>query len=121
MKKYVIAMGSLTAILAASGCVYSDGPYRGGVYQQEPVQYDGYYDGYYGPYTSGYWGGDGFFYYMGGDRQYRRDDSRHFRREQFQGGQGIHGDDRRQKHGDRHDNQYDNRGDRHGNEHGRDH
>lgn len=108
MKKYLIAVCSVAVILVTSGCVVSDGQRRGGVYQQDNVQYDGYYDGYYGPYTSGYWGGDGFFYYQDRDRQYRRDDSRHFRREQFNGGQGIRGNDRgRQDQGNYHRGQYD--------------
>lgn len=97
MKRYFIALCSMTAILAVSGCVYPDnGMRQGGVYQQQPmVQYDGYYDGYYGPYTNGYWGGDGFFYYQSSSRQYRRDDARHFRREYFHGSQGIHGGEKR--------------------------
>lgn len=94
MKKYLIPLCGMTAILAISGCAYPDGAYQGGVYQQRTVQYDGYYDGYYGPYTNGYWGGDGFFYYQSNDRQYRRDDARHFRRDQFHGSYGIHGGDR---------------------------
>lgn len=96
MKKYLVTLCSLTAILAVSGCVYPDNGLRqGGTYQQQPVvQYDGYYDGYYGPYSNGYWGGDGFFYYQSSDRQYRRDDARHFRRQQFHGSQGIRAGDR---------------------------
>ena len=94
MKKYLIAVCSVGVILVTSGCVVSDGQRRGGVYQQDNVQYDGYYDGYYGPYTSGYWGGDGFFYYQDRDRQYRRDDSRHFRNYH----RGQYDDDRNNEH-----------------------
>ena len=45
---------------------------------------DVYYDGFYGPYTDGYWGPDANFYYRGGDGRFIRDDSRHFRHEQFE-------------------------------------
>lgn len=109
MKRYLTAACGLGAIIAMSGCVVADGPYRGGVYPQGTIQYDGYYDGYYGTYTSGYWGSDGYFYYQGSDRKYRRDDARHFLREKFNGAQGVRGDERaRQAHENRHDNQQQN-------------
>ncbi|MDO8838263.1 MAG: hypothetical protein Q7V31_04990 [Parvibaculum sp.] len=61
----------------------------------------GYYNGYYGPHLGGYWGRDGYYYYLGRDRNYHRDDQRHYRHNAFQGatafrgGDGYRGDDSR--------------------------
>jgi len=76
--------------LAVSACAegyYGAGDYGyGGGYGGGRLAY---YDDFYGPYYDGYWGGDGFYYYsLGRDRPFVRDDSRHFRRG---GGDGFHG------------------------------
>jgi hypothetical protein len=55
----------------------------------------GYYDGYYGPYPGGYWR-DGYFYYLGPDRQYHRDLGSHFRHDSFTGAKKFRAEDRRQ-------------------------
>jgi hypothetical protein len=55
---------------------YSDGYYGS--------PYDVWYDGYYGPIDSGYWGGDGYFYYTtGNSRDWRRGETGPFRREAY--------------------------------------
>lgn len=56
-----------------------------------PDYYDGYYDGAYGPFVDGYWGGDGAFWYMDGDRAFHRDDAGHFRRDASGGFNHVHG------------------------------
>lgn len=90
-------LGIPVAVLMLSGCA-GDGFFGGyGSY------YDGYYDGYYGPYGGGYWANDGFFYYIDRQRNYHRDDGRHFRHERFTGGTRFRGDNRGDERGGRRD------------------
>jgi len=81
--KLVLALATAAAALALSACAddyYYDN--HGYGYGGSPYYYDGYYDGFYGPTYSGYWGGDGFFYYSRGrDHVFIRDEGRHFRRD----------------------------------------
>jgi hypothetical protein len=78
--------------LAASACAegyYGPSAYGGGRLA--------YYDDYYGPYYDGYWAHDGYYYYsLGRDRPFVRDEGRHFRRDHggpgFRGVRGHHGD-----------------------------
>ncbi|MEO8812348.1 MAG: hypothetical protein ABI376_05490 [Caulobacteraceae bacterium] len=106
MKTTLIAVTASAALLTAcaggSGYGFNDyGPGPVGV-----VGYTGFYDGYYGSINNGYLGNDGFFYYRShGDRQWRRDDGRHFRREATQGfhpyrGHEMRGGDHRGHHRD---------------------
>jgi len=49
-----------------------------------------YYDGYYAPYASGYWGGNGYYYYRPGyGRPYLHDHRSHYRRDWAQGYRGY--------------------------------
>jgi hypothetical protein len=76
--------------LGIAGC--ADDGYRHGGGSASVAYYDGYYDDYYGPFHDGYWGGDGFFYYSAAPgAEFRRDEARHFRREQAQGFHQFHG------------------------------
>lgn len=85
MRKFA-ALLVLSAAVALSACVY-DG--YGGA--QTPYYYDGYYDGFYGMPRGGYWGSDGFFYFLlEASRRYHRDDGRHFRREPADGFHPFH-------------------------------
>jgi len=72
---------SLTGTLAA--CADGD---HGPIAPYEAASLGAYYDGHYGPYRSGYWGMNGYFYYldMSGFR-YRRDREHHFRHDPFAG------------------------------------
>lgn len=108
MNKVLKMTFGLTIACAMSGCVYA-GPPNQPAYVQGGVAYDGYYDGHYGAYSGGYWNNDGYFYYRGSDNNYRRDDQRHFRREQFHGGSGFSADRRDQTHYD-HNSRDDNHG-----------
>jgi hypothetical protein len=96
MKNLLPLTCSMVAVLALTAC-YSGPPRRTVVqtttYDTSSRAYDGYYDGHYGPYSSGHWNNDGYFYYRDStSNSYRRDDARHFRRESFQGGTGVHVD-----------------------------
>jgi hypothetical protein len=85
MRKMLIA-AALGGMLILPACAdYGSGAYYGAGYGGADV----YYDGYYGPYTDGYWGPDAFFYYRGNDGRFIRDESRHFRREQFERARGY--------------------------------
>jgi hypothetical protein len=62
---------------------------RYGAYHDDGYYTDAYYDDFYGPYNDGYWAADGVFYFrMGADQPYRRDDAGHFRRDSA--GSGFH-------------------------------
>lgn len=109
--------------LAASACAegyYGPGDYNGygryGGYSGYGVGGLAYYDDFYGPYYDGYWGRDGFYYYsLGRDRPFVRDERHHFRHDNagggFHGVQGHRGD-RAGGHGWRGD--HDRRGDQDG-------
>lgn len=107
MNNVLKAACGLTVALVMSGCVYA-GPPNQPAYVQGSANYDGYYDGYYGAYSGGYWHNDGYFYYRGSDNRYRRDDQRHFRREQFNGGTQFRADHRDRSHYDHNNRDYDN-------------
>jgi hypothetical protein len=123
MKNRLWAAAALPAALVAlSGCVYSDdysyggwsgsygavgvgyssgypGYYAPGYYRPYaygPVYYDAFYDNFYGPIYGGYWHTDNFFYYQThfGSPWYC-DYGRHFRREHFRGGNHYRFEDRR--------------------------
>ena len=96
LKKLVLP--AFFAGLMLTGCVVAGGPARVAV-AGGPDYYDGYYDGAYGPFVDGYWGGDGAFWYQGGDRAFHRDEGGHFARSA--GGSGfnhIHGSGVRRDH-----------------------
>ncbi len=92
MKTKILTIGGVAAVLALAGCVE---PYpqqqratmqgQAPVYTGSATAYDGYYDGYYGPHTGGYWERDGYYYYLGRDGNYHRDDRGHYRRSSFPG------------------------------------
>jgi hypothetical protein len=77
------------AVLILGGCAYRDDGYRNhnrmGVSVSSGEHYNGYYDGSYGAFNDGYWGSDGAFYYVDGQRTWRRDDGNHFRRDMGDG------------------------------------
>lgn len=115
MKHLMISLG---LALGLSACAtYGDNGYGyGGGYA-----YNGYYDNYYGPVYDGYWGdGDLFYYRTVRNGPYLRDDSRHFRRDTYQGYREFRvrgprqGDNDRRDHRDRDDR------DRHHRDHDRD-
>jgi hypothetical protein len=92
MKRPIILLAACTAGLALSGCAdtgygfgmgYGSGGYSPSGYGYGAYPYDGWYDGYYGSIYDGYWGNDGYFYYRSNrrDRDYRRGDAQHFRRD----------------------------------------
>ena len=87
-----LALPTLIAAFALAGCVAVavPGPTHVAV-ASGPDYYDGYYDGAYGPFVDGYWGGDGAFWYMGGDRAFHRDEGGHFHREAGTGFNHVHG------------------------------
>ena len=62
-----------------TACAGGYGDYGGGYASNGYV--DGYYDNFYGPFDTGYWGGHGVFMYRGGDQDFHRHDSGHFRRD----------------------------------------
>ena len=75
--KGLLICASAAAILL-SGCAYD----RPAYYAEGAYPYPVYYDGYYGPIWDGYWGVDGFFYFVDvHGHQFRRDDGHHFSRE----------------------------------------
>ena len=85
MRKALLAAGALSALITLSAC---GGGY--GYYGASVGPGDVYYDGFYGDYTDGYWGPDQNFYYRGGDGRFLRDESHHFRRENFSGAHRFH-------------------------------
>jgi len=85
MNKFV-AVAALAIGLTACAGPYHD-RYRDNY--GDRAEFDVYYDGYYGPYSGGYWDNDGYFRYSDGRGGYRRDDERHFHREQFEHGSGY--------------------------------
>ncbi|WP_338467703.1 hypothetical protein RXV95_03870 [Novosphingobium sp. ZN18A2] len=104
MKRAITLVALAGASLALSGCMgtgygvglgYSSG-YGGGYYPSGygygAYPYDGWYDGYYGPIYDGYWGNDGYFYYRSSrdQRDYRRGDNHHFRRQHEGRERGYH-------------------------------
>jgi hypothetical protein len=88
MKQHLLS--ALALVLATSSlgaCATDYYGFGGGGYSY----YDGYYDDFYGPVGYGYWGPDDYFYYSHDGRgAYVRDDARHFRRDQGQGGHQFH-------------------------------
>ncbi|MDE2563895.1 MAG: hypothetical protein KGL48_16785 [Sphingomonadales bacterium] len=103
MKPPITLVAIIAASLPLAGCAstgygmgmgYGPGGYYPSGYGYGAYPYDGWYDGYYGSIYDGYWGSDGSFYYRSTrqDRDYRRADAQHFRRD-HQGngnGQGWH-------------------------------
>ena len=88
MRKTLAILCAAAAMTMLAGCVTSNG------YPHGRVSYTiGYYDGFYGPYAGGYWS-NGYFYYLGRDRHYHRDDGHHFRRNNFAGGHRFRAEDR---------------------------
>ena len=84
-----LVLPAFFAGLMLAGCV-GPGPTRVAV-AAGPDYYDGYYDGAYGPFVDGYWGGDGAFWYQGGDRAFHRDEGGHFAHAAGTGMNHIHG------------------------------
>ncbi|MGV8996609.1 MAG: hypothetical protein ACOH12_06645 [Parvibaculaceae bacterium] len=109
MNKFSATVCGLALTFSMSACVYAGPPQQRGAYVQSGAYtYDGYYDGYYGAYSGGYWANDGYFYYRNGGTNYVRDDSRHFRREHFNGGTGFRAEHRDRGHYDHNNRDYDN-------------
>ena len=106
MKTFSAILCGGAAVMLLSGCAGGYGQhrdnYRGGYY--DGAYSGGYYDGYYGPYIGGYWSNDGYFYYLDQNRNYRRDDGRHFRHDHFRGSNPIRADDRSRDRRDQQDN-----------------
>lgn len=87
MRKLATLLLVSTAI-TLSACAYEYGQEYGA---RTPYYYDGYYDNFYGPAYGGYWGADGFFYFLQGPgHSYQRDSGRHFRRDHSDGFQPFH-------------------------------
>jgi hypothetical protein len=84
MKRPLVLLALAAAALPLAACV-EDGYGYAAIYS---TPYYGWYDNFYGPIYDGYWGTDNFFYYRltPNDRNYRRGDSRHFRRDAVPGG-----------------------------------
>ncbi len=81
MKHFATIFGLFAATVPLSACAGYGYGHGGLVWISHP--YYGWYDNYYGPFYDGYWGSDGFFYFRLGnhERSYRRDQYRHFRRD----------------------------------------
>ena len=103
MKARLTLLAASLASLPLAGCMdsgygvglgvgYGSGGYYPADYGYGAYPYNGWYDGYYGPIYDGYWGNDGYFYYRSNDRDrdYRRGDRDHFRRDHDGSGQGWH-------------------------------
>jgi hypothetical protein len=89
MRALLILTAAGTA-LALGGCVYNDYGGGRGDLGRHGGRYEAYYDGYYGPSYGGTWRDDGFYYYRAApDGPYVRDEGRHFRRDAFDGFQGV--------------------------------
>ena len=84
-----LVLPAFFAGLMLAGCA-GPGPTRVAV-AAGPDYYDGYYDGAYGPFVDGYWGGDGAFWYQGGDRAFHRDEGGHFAHSAGAGMNHVHG------------------------------
>ena len=67
MKKTAVVIFTALALLTLSACVRGHG-FFGRPYGHVTI----YYDGYYGPYSGGYWGPDGYFYYLDRNHKYVR-------------------------------------------------
>jgi hypothetical protein len=87
MKKTSALLCTAAAAMMLAGCATPNG------YHTRASLMIGYYDGFYGPYPGGYWSG-GYFYYLGHDRKYHRDDGRHFRHDNFSGARRFSAPDR---------------------------
>jgi len=86
MNRKLLAVAIAAGTVALSGCYYYGDRYGYDHRYGDRYGYnDAYYDGYYGPYNGGYWASDGSFYYYDSDHRYRRDDSGHFRHDQYEG------------------------------------
>jgi len=91
-----LAMFACTFFAVAAGATLTSGCAddiygRGGLtWSSHP--YYGWYDNYYGPFYDGYWGTDGYFWFRlhEGEGRFRRDESRHFRRENSSGSDRFH-------------------------------
>ncbi len=82
IKACKIAAAALAAVLLAS-CVSEAGGSAGSYAGSGLVAY---YDGHYGPFQAGYWGMNGYFYYLDTNAsRYRRDREHHFRRDPMTG------------------------------------
>ena len=82
MKKTAAVIFTAVALLTLSACV------RGHGFFGRPYGHVTMY------YTGGYWGPDGYFYYLDRNQKYVRDMNRHFRREHFDGSRSVRVEDR---------------------------
>lgn len=81
MRRPMLLACAALGLASLSGC--ADGYYGRTSVGWSAYSYGGWYDGYYGPFYDGYWGSDGFFWFRLSlyDTRFRRDDRRHFQRE----------------------------------------
>lgn len=81
MKQLAAALALAAAATLPAAC--DRDAYGSGSFTWSSYPYDGWYNGYYGDFHDGYWGTDGYFWYRltPADRRYRRDERRHFRRD----------------------------------------
>lgn len=96
MKRSIVLAAACAAFLPLAGCADGFGLGMGATYPADyaygAYPYDGWYDGYYGSIYDGYWGNDGYFYYRlnKGERNYRRGEAAHFRRQHQGQADGYH-------------------------------
>lgn len=90
MKKLASVALVAAAAVSMTACADTYGHHDRYAYAGDGVYADGYYDGFYGTVDTGYWGDDGAFMYRGSDRQFHRDDSGHFRKDQANGYKAVH-------------------------------
>ena len=81
MRHFAAALALAVAATLPAAC--SDDVYGRGGLTWSSYPYYGWYDNYYGDFYDGYWGSDGYFWYRLSptDWRYRRDERRHFRRD----------------------------------------
>ena len=92
-----IAAAITLAIAATLPAACHHDVYGRGALVWSSYPYYGWYDGYYGTFHDGYWGTDGYFWYRmtPQERRYRKDERRHFRRENRDGNPAYKRFDRR--------------------------